>query len=223
MAVHSIWSFFLLPTLLTFTFQFSRESIKWNYSLPTSEHWILATSWFKQCQEHGTATLFESLDRAATLREDINAVHEEINRQTLIQADVVGITTTTLARHIETLRRLGTKVVICEEAAEVMEAHIISALMTGAEHFIQPGDHRQLRPQIQNDSLSLESSTGRKWQLDRIQFEKRAVGEPGLEPGPVAQLNTQRRMRPEIPKIIRRIYPKLVDHETVTALPRNAR
>ncbi|PYI22896.1 hypothetical protein BO99DRAFT_377209 [Aspergillus violaceofuscus CBS 115571] len=175
--------------------------------------------WFKQWQEIESASLFEALDRAANLRGDINAVHEEVNRRALIQADVVGITTTALARHIETLRRVGTKVIICEEAAEVMEAHVISALMPGVEHFIQIGDHRQLRPQIQNHSLSLETSTGKAWQLDRSQFERRAVGEPGLKPAPVAQLNVQRRMRPEISQLIRSVYPKLEDHESVKSLP----
>lgn len=100
-----------------------------------------------------------------------------------------------------------------------MEAHVISSLMPGVEHFIQIGDHRQLRPQIQNYSLSLESSSGKAWQLDRSQFERRAVGEPGLNPIPVAQLNAQRRMRPEISQLIRRVYPKLQDHESVMNLP----
>ncbi|KAL5337619.1 hypothetical protein BJX70DRAFT_409080 [Aspergillus crustosus] len=176
-------------------------------------------NWLGQWQESETGSLFEALDRASNLRADINAVHEEVNRRALIQADVVGITTTALARHIETLRRLGSKVIICEEAAEVMEAHVTSALMPGVEHFIQIGDHRQLRPQIQNHALSLESSTGKKWQLDRSQFERRAVGEPGLKPAPVAQLNVQRRMRPEISQLIRRVYPNLEDHGSVATLP----
>ena len=82
------------------------------------------------------------------MRAKINAVYDEINRRALVQADVVSITTTSLARNIETLRRIGAKVIVCEEAAEVMEAHVISSLMPGVEHFIQIGDHRQLRPQI---------------------------------------------------------------------------
>jgi hypothetical protein len=152
------------------------------YSLSIPERRTLAMSWFKQWQEDGSAMLFECLDHAACLREHINAIHEEVNRRALIQAHVVGITTTALARHIVTLRRLGPKVIICEEAAEVMEAHVTSALMPSVEHFIQIGDHRQLRPQIRNHSLSLEAPTGRKWQLNRSQFETRAVGEPGLKP-----------------------------------------
>lgn len=189
------------------------------HTLTKPERQILAMEWFKQWRESEIARIFEAIDHAASLRNDINAVHDEVNRRALIQADVIGITTTSLARHIKTLRRLGSKVIICEEAAEVMEAHVISALMPGVEHFIQIGDHRQLRPQIQNYSLSLESSTGMAWQLDRSQFERRALGEPGLKPAPIAQLNVQRRMRPEISQLIRRVYPKLEDHESTTALP----
>lgn len=189
------------------------------YDLSKSERQILAMSWFEQWCENESTSLFEAVKSAEDLRGEIHAVHEEINRRALIQADVVGITTTSLARNIDTLRRIGAKVIICEEAAEVMEAHIISSLMPGVEHFIQIGDHRQLRPQIQNYSLSLESSSGKAWQLDRSQFERRAVGEPGLNPAPVARLNIQRRMRPEISQLIRRVYPKLQDHESVINLP----
>ncbi|KAF7716581.1 Zinc finger C3H1-type domain-containing protein [Penicillium ucsense] len=189
------------------------------YCLSSRERNILAKTWFKQSQELGTDLLFEHIANAAELRSDINAIHEEINRRALVQADVIGITTTALARNIETLRRVGSKVVLCEEAAEVMEAHVISALMPGVEHFVQIGDHRQLRPQISSYSLSLESSTGKIWQLDRSQFERRAIGEPGLKPAPVAQLNIQRRMRPEISQLIRRVYPRLEDHESVRNLP----
>ena len=159
------------------------------HTLTKPERQILAMEWFKQWRESEIARIFEAIDHAASLRNDINTVHDEVNRRALIQADVIGITTTSLARHIKTLRRLGSKVIICEEAAEVMEAHVISALMPGVEHFIQIGDHRQLRPQIQNYSLSLKSSTGIAWQLDRSQFKRRALGEPGLKPTPISQLN----------------------------------
>ncbi|KAJ5849332.1 hypothetical protein N7534_008021 [Penicillium rubens] len=172
------------------------------HTLTKPERQILAMEWFKQWRESEIARIFEAIDHATSLRNDINAVHDEVNRRALIQADVIGITTTSLARHIKTLRRLGSKVIICEEAAEVMEAHVISALMPDSKF-----------------SLSLESSTGMAWQLDRSQFERRALGEPGLKPAPIAQLNVQRRMRPEISQLIRRVYPKLEDHESTTALP----
>ena len=189
------------------------------YHLKMQERHMLAESWLRDWYKYDSASLFEAIDRAGSLRGIINGVHEEVNRRALTQADVVGITTTSLARNIETLRHIGAKVIICEEAAEVMEPHLMSALMPGVEHIVQIGDHRQLRPQIQNYSLSLETSSGKSWQLDRSQFERRAMGEPGLRPAPIAQLNMQRRMRPEISQLIRGVYPKLQDHESVMNMP----
>ena len=189
-------------------------------SLAPPERWALAVSWVTRLTRVQSDRIFELVDQAKSHREEVRGVHDDVNRRTLLKAQVVGVTTTGLARNIKMLCRLGVKVIICEEAAEVMEPHLISALMPGVEHFIQIGDHKQLRPQIQNYlQFSLETAAGRDHQLDRSQFERRAVGEPGLPPLPVAQLNVQRRMRPEISQLIRRMYPNLQDHACVMNLP----
>lgn len=102
----------------------------------------------------------------------------------------------------------------------MLEAHLVAALMPGIEHLIQIGDHQQLRPQINNHSLSLESTKGQLYQLDRSQFERLAIGQNGLPALPVAQLNIQRRMRPEIANLIRTtMYPTLTNHTSVLSLP----
>ncbi|KAK0710442.1 hypothetical protein B0T21DRAFT_77739 [Apiosordaria backusii] len=189
------------------------------YSLESHERWALAESWYTEMAADNSERVCELLDEVQRRREAIAGVHADVDRRTLLQADVVGVTTTGLARNINTLRCLGSKVIVCEEAAEVMEPHILSAFMPGVEHFIQIGDHRQLRPQIQNYRFSLETPEGRAYQLDRSQFERRAVGEPGLAPISVAQLKIQRRMRPEISALIRSVYPRLRDHETVHEYP----
>lgn len=69
----------------------------------------------------------------------------QIDRRVLQTADVIGVTTTGLARRISVLRRVRCKVIICEEAGEAMEPHMISALLLSVEHFIQIGHHQQLR------------------------------------------------------------------------------
>jgi len=97
---------------------------------------------------------------------------------------------------------------------------MVSAMLPSVEHFIQIGDHQQLRPQINNFSLSLESQQGKAYQLDRSQFERLSVRQPGRPQFPVAQLNVQRRMRPDISTLIREtIYPRLLDHEITKTLP----
>ncbi|KAL7762599.1 hypothetical protein ACKLNR_009134 [Fusarium oxysporum f. sp. zingiberi] len=186
--------------------------------LPPAERWLLVEHWLEELQDNQLDMLYEALDDFDNSRKAIYRTHDAVDERTLTRADVIGITTTSLAGRIELLRNLDFKVVLCEEAGELKESDVISSLKSGVEHFIQIGDHRQLRPQINNFNLSLESASGRYWQLDRSQFERRAVGEPGLAPAPFAQLNIQRRMRPEISQLIRRVYPNLEDHRSVTDL-----
>jgi hypothetical protein len=189
-------------------------------SLNQEERHLLHESWKSAIVEQQSARMAEDLQFIENSRNLIDHVHREVSRRLLTRASVIGITTTGLAKNISMLRRLGCKVILCEEAAEVLEAHLISALMPGVEHFIQIGDHQQLRPQISSNALGMESPGGEPYQLDRSQFERLALGQPGLAPLPVAQLNVQRRMRPEISRLIREtMYPRLEDHDSVRQLP----
>ncbi|KAM0417324.1 hypothetical protein ACHAPT_012640 [Fusarium lateritium] len=188
-------------------------------ALTRTERWTLAETWLEQQQESQVGILFESIDECENYRNAIHKTHDAVDQRTLARAEVIGMTTTSLARNVEMLRNVGIKVAIGEEAAEIKEPDWAAALIPGVQHVIQIGDHKQLRPQINNFSLSLESASGKMWQLDRSQFERRAMGEPGLKPAPFAQLNVQRRMRPDISKLIRRVYPNLQDHESVADLP----
>lgn len=56
-------------------------------------------------------------------------------------------------RERDLLRRGGSKILLCEEAGEVLEARMLTALLPTIEHAILIGDHQQLRPQIQNYEL----------------------------------------------------------------------
>ncbi|KAK8075662.1 hypothetical protein PG997_010325 [Apiospora hydei] len=128
----------------------------------------LVNLWLSQLKQDRIELLHESIVETESKRNEINAVHNEVNRRTLADADVIGITTTGMARDVSLLRGLRSKVVLCEEAGEVLEAHVVSALLPSVEHFIQIGDHQQLRPTINNwTTLSLESNRGQDYQLDR--------------------------------------------------------
>ncbi|WXC40389.1 hypothetical protein QX201_000227 [Fusarium graminearum] len=183
------------------------------------ERRALVNNWSRRHQEEQTDVLFEAMDEYEEQQKNIKRTHDATNVRTMNQADVIGLTTTALAGRIDMLRSLKPKIVICEEAGEVKESDIISALMPGLQQVIQIGDHKQLRPNINNYDLSLESMSGQQWQLDRSQFERRGEGEPGLDPSPLTQLNVQRRMRPEVSQLIRGVYPNLIDHESVLEAP----
>ncbi|CAG8957876.1 hypothetical protein HYFRA_00000216 [Hymenoscyphus fraxineus] len=189
-------------------------------SLSNSERHRLVAIWLQEIHDSNTDELFELVKSSDDLLKNLQNIHDEADRRVLKQADIIGVTTTGLARRISVLRRVKCKIVICEEAGEVMESHILSTLLPSVEHFIQIGDHQQLsHPQINNYNLSLESKQGSLYQLDRSQFERLSVGEFGRAPLPVAQLRIQRRMRPEISRLIRSIYPRLIDDPTTMNLP----
>jgi superfamily I DNA and/or RNA helicase len=190
------------------------------HSLSQQERCGLVQFWSQEIHDQTLDDLFERVKATDSNRLQLVNIHDEVDRRVLQDADVIGITTTGLAKRISALRRVRCKIVICEEAGEVMEPHMISALLPTVEHLIQIGDHEQLRPQINNYGLSLESKQGGLYQLDRSQFERLSVGQPGRPKIPVAQLNVQRRMRPEISTLIREtIYRKLIDHPSTTHLP----
>lgn len=60
------------------------------------------------------------------------------------------MTTTGAARLQTSLGALKNKIVIVEEAAEVLESHIITSLTQHCTHLILIGDHQQLRPNTAN-------------------------------------------------------------------------
>lgn len=190
------------------------------YQLALTDRQLLLDLWIKEVYDHTIAKTFDEIKEDNRLRQVIAGVHDEVDRRVLETADVIGVTTSGLAKRISVLRHIDAKVVICEEAGEVLEAHMLTALIPSVEHLIQIGDHQQLRPQINNYNLSLESQQGSLYQLDRSQFERLSIAEPGKAPFPIAQLNVQRRMRPEISVLIQRtLYKRLLDHDDTKNLP----
>jgi superfamily I DNA and/or RNA helicase len=86
----------------------------------------------------------------------------------------------------------------------------------------------QLRPKVANYELSAENSNPLNPKLDVSLFERLCSdGVPSSSRNrfsiPVAKLNVQRRMRPEIADLVRfPLYNELLDHESVQNYPRVA-
>ena len=191
------------------------------YALTYQERQLLICHWVEEIHEAKVGELYEVVKGAANTQKNLDNVHAEASRRVLQGADVIGLTTSGLASRMSLLKHVACKVLICEEAGEILEPHMISALLPTVEHCIQIGDHEQLRPSVSNFAdLSLESERGKNHQLDKSQFERLSVGVAGRPLVPVAQLNVQRRMRPEISTLIREtLYSKLVDHASTINMP----
>ena len=154
-------------------------------------------------------------------KDRLNQCRQEVNLRCLQEASVIGVTTTGLARHIELLQRVKAKVVLCEEAGEVLEAHTLTALLPGVEQLILIGDHQQLRPHIQNYELQHDHPRGEQYALDVSLFERLVSPNASWATGlSFDTLNVQRRMHPSIAKLVRDTqYPSLQDHHSVLDYP----
>jgi hypothetical protein len=196
-------------------------AVKNVYSLAQEDREVLVNYWASEIMEDATGNIWNLIQDVNKTQTDIDVLHSELSRRLLAAADVIGVTTTGLAKNASVLRSINTKVIICEEAAEVLEAHMLSTLIPSIQHLIQIGDHEQLRPQIRNfDIFSSESSLGKQYQLDRSLFERLAVQHRGKPSFPITQLHIQRRMRPEISRLIRdTLYHRLLDHPDTHRLP----
>ncbi|CAG8485482.1 12101_t:CDS:10 [Funneliformis mosseae] len=154
-------------------------------------------------------------------RNDWNNMYDERRRQALLSRDVIGMTTNGAAKFQSLIKHINPKVIICEEAGEVLEAHILSALTSETQHLILIGDPNQLRPHIATYSLSMDSILGKNYQLDKSLFERLVNGDKATKIEKV-QLSTQRRMRKnEISDLIRyTLYPDLIDAENTAKYPK---
>ncbi|KAH9507649.1 NFX1-type zinc finger-containing protein 1 [Bulinus truncatus] len=123
----------------------------------------------------------------------------------LQRARVIGMTTTGAARHRKVLQTVGCRIIVVEEAAEVLEAHIVTTLNSNCQHLILIGDHQQLRPSPTVHKLAVD------YDLEISLFERLIKNHV-----PHVTLTEQHRMRPEISQFVRYIYPNLIDHYSVT-------
>ena len=174
------------------------------YLLETKDRWRLYRLWRKRAEEHHQKlflTRQNEYDQAVEREQEIIRMEEY---EVLRKACVIGMTTTCAAKYRSILKEIRPRIVIVEEAAEVLEAHIIASLTPGCQHLILIGDHQQLRPTPAVHDLA------KRYKLDVSLFER--MVNVGIQ---CEMLNVQHRMRPEIAALMKHIYDDLENHESV--------
>ncbi|KAG6371175.1 P-loop containing nucleoside triphosphate hydrolase protein [Boletus reticuloceps] len=144
------------------------------------------------------------------------AIKQKFTRSTMAilrQKRIIACTTTGAAIYADALERVGPEVLLVEEAGEILESHILTALSREVDQMILIGDHKQLRPKVNNYQLTVEKGDG--FDLNRSLFERLV-----LKGYPHETLSTQYRMRPEISAFVRELtYPELIDAPSTRQRP----
>ena len=110
---------------------------------------------------------------------------------------IVAMTTTGCAKYSTILEKLNFEVIIIEEAAEVLEPHILSLLTKNTKRLIMLGDHKQLRPKPYSYEI------GKKYNFDISMFERLINNNIKY-----VSLKYQRRMKPLFANFVKLIYGK---------------
>jgi helicase required for RNAi-mediated heterochromatin assembly 1 len=133
----------------------------------------------------------------------------ERDAQYLERTNIIGMTTTGLSKYRPLISSLKPKIILIEEAAEVIEAPVTAACVESLEHLILVGDHQQLQGHCNVQELGVEP-----YNLNVSMFERLVRNNM-----PFKTLLRQRRMDPEFRRLLRPLYPQLQDHPDVVGRP----
>ncbi|XP_067871920.1 NFX1-type zinc finger-containing protein 1-like [Heterodontus francisci] len=176
----------------------------WEINL--DDRWRLYRKWKLAYEAKLKASINENLNLYEKMAQDLSALNLEEDLTILKTAVVIGMTTTGAAKYRALLQNIKPRIVIIEEAAEVLEAHVLTMLTPACQHLIMIGDHKQLRPKLADYEM------GAKYHLDVSLFERMVKNLV-----PFVPLSHQHRMRPEISQLmVPTFYSNLRDHRSVS-------
>ncbi|NXS77528.1 ZNFX1 protein, partial [Erpornis zantholeuca] len=175
------------------------------WQLDLGSRWRLYRLWLRTYQSSIRENMLKHEERYQEAAERLKEVKLEQDLCILNEAKIVGMTTTGAAKYRRILQYIRPRIVVVEEAAEVLEAHTITTLSEDCQHLILIGDHQQLQPSANVYDLA------KNFNLEVSLFERLIKVD-----FPFVCLKYQHRMRPEIAQLISpHIYEKLENHPSV--------
>ncbi|NXD26029.1 ZNFX1 protein, partial [Spelaeornis formosus] len=175
------------------------------WQLDLSSRWSLYRLWLKTYQASIRENILEHEQQYQAAAAKLKELKLEQDLCILNNARIVGMTTTGAAKYRRILQYVEPRIVIVEEAAEVLEAHTITTLSKDCQHLILIGDHQQLQPSANVYDLA------KNFNLEVSLFERLIKVD-----FPFVCLKYQHRMRPEIAQLTSpHIYQKLENHPSV--------
>ncbi|KAK4325721.1 hypothetical protein Pmani_003664 [Petrolisthes manimaculis] len=200
---------FSVPEIPTTDMQVIEENLQDIWDLDLVTRWQMYKYWLRKLESKAKITLKVLNNSYKSKTRAMDEVKDQEYLHCMRNASIVGMTTTGAARYSRVLKDLAPAIVVVEEAAEILEAHIITSLTTKCQHLIMIVDHQQLRP----SATVYELAT--KFGLETSLFERMIKNGLAYE-----TLEYQHRMRSSISRLlVPAIYPRLKDHPSVNTFP----
>jgi superfamily I DNA and/or RNA helicase len=118
------------------------------------------TAWKARICEDLQTKIVSLQQEIAQTRKRIQEIKDCRTNHILSGAQIIACTTWGAAQYANAISSQQLPVIIVEEAGEVLEAHLLTALSPQCQHLIMIGDHQQLRPKVEHYPLQKESKCG---------------------------------------------------------------
>lgn len=184
------------------------------WAMPASSRQESVVKWQQEISRESRAKIVELIEKFNSVEKELDKYfYHKRHSETLQQKRIIACTTTAAAKYARALQAAKPGVILVEEAGEILESHVLTAMTSDTQQLVLIGDHKQLRPKINNYNLSVEKGDG--YDLNRSLFERLL-----MRGFPHTSLSKQHRMRPEISRLIRSLtYPNLQDAEETQNRP----
>ncbi|PTB62614.1 P-loop containing nucleoside triphosphate hydrolase protein [Trichoderma citrinoviride] len=183
------------------------------WEIPPQDRVCLDFQWRSQVRQEQIDEFAQLAETSDNLYRQIDSLYKESKRDIVKQKRIIGCTTTGAAMYQSIIRAASPDIVLVEEAGEILEAHIITSLGPSVKQLILIGDHKQLRPKVNNYNLTVEKGEG--FDLNVSLFER--LIRQGHE---FATLQEQHRSHPDISQFARLLaYPELKDVPKTSSRP----
>ncbi|KAK4152576.1 helicase required for RNAi-mediated heterochromatin assembly 1 [Chaetomidium leptoderma] len=188
-------------------------STKAVWDLPRSVREEHRQQWVTDLAEEHLKTVEDLSRQFNQIQGKIDVQFSEADAHVVLQKRIIGCTTTGAAKYDRLIRAAKPDVILVEESGEILESHVLTALAGTVKQLVLIGDHKQLRPKINNYALSVEKGEG--FDLNCSLFE-RLISQGARH----ATLHKQHRMAPEISMFARELtYPNLLDGPKISGRP----
>ena len=163
------------------------------------------SSWKLAILKEDVSELYAIAEQYNEFQGELEQMFKKGKAQVIRSRRIIACTTTAAAKYVQELQAASRDVLLVEEAGEILESHILTSIGPRTQQLVLIGDHKQLRPKVNNHNLSVEKGDG--FDLNRSLFERLI-----LKGFPHQRLTQQHRMRPEVSALVRSLtYPDLTD------------
>ncbi|KAI9159145.1 NFX1-type zinc finger-containing protein 1 [Paramyrothecium foliicola] len=172
---------------------------------PFDQRQQLHAAWVEAVRNEQCRSFSDLAVEHDNLQRQIDNIFDEPRRRVLREARVIACTTTAAAMYKSILESADASTVIIEEAGEILEAHVVTAMTPSTKQLILIGDHKQLPPKVNNYALTKEKGDG--YDLNVSLFERLI-----RHGNAYATLRQQHRSHPDISQFARLLaYENLED------------